>query len=151
VAEVERAMRRHGVAMLNNEVRWFAHDGKRIAVVFLGYNYIERADPATIAALVASVHGADYSIAVTHQLDARLAALLADKVDLVLAGHTHGGQVNPVLGLWHVAPSRLETRFIDGRYQLGRTTVIVTAGVGFSVVPFRYAAPASIEIIDLHL
>ncbi len=151
VAEVERAMRRHGVAMLNNEVRWFAHGERRVAVVFLGYNYIERADPATIDALVVSAAGADYSIAVTHQLDAALFAHLADRVDLVLAAHTHGGQVNPVLGLWHVAPARLETEFIDGRYRRGATTVIVTAGVGYSIVPFRYAAPGSIELIELML
>lgn len=151
VAAVERALRRHGVAMLNNEVRWFEQGGKRIAVVFLGYNYIERADPATIDALVASVAGADFSIAVTHQLDAALIARLEDRIDLVLAGHTHGGQVNPVLGLWHVAPARLETEFVDGRYQRGATTIIVTAGIGYSIVPFRYAAPGSVDIIDLTL
>jgi uncharacterized protein len=149
VAEVEKAMRAHGVAMLNNEVRWFDHHGKRIAVVFLSYNYIHRTDPATIRALVASVADADYSIAVTHQLDAALFAMLRDKVDLVLGAHTHGGQVNPVLGLTHVAPARLETEFIDGRYRRGATTILITAGVGFSIVPFRYAAPGSIELIEL--
>ena len=109
----------------------------------------EIADRATIRALVASVAGADYSIAVTHQLDAALFSLLQDKVDLVLGAHTHGGQVNPVLGVTHVAPARLETEFIDGRYQRGATTIIITAGVGFSIVPFRYAAPGSIELIEL--
>lgn len=150
VGEIERAMREHGIAMLNNEVRWFEHAGKRIAVVLLNYNYIFRTDTATIAKLVASVAGADYSIVVTHQLDRALAPLLADKVDLVLAGHTHGGQINPVVGVVHVPLARLETRFVDGRYTLGtRTTVIVTAGVGYSIVPFRYAAPGSIELIEL--
>ena len=151
VAEVERAMRAHGVAMLDNQVRWFAHGGKQIAVVFLSYNYIHRADRATVAALVASVAVADYSIAVTHQLDGALFELLRDKVDLVLGAHTHGGQVNPVLGVVHVAPARLETEFVDGRYQRGATTVIITAGVGYSIVPFRYAAPGSIEIIEIAL
>lgn len=149
VAEVERAMRAHGIAMLDNQVRWFAHQGKRIAVVFLSYNYIHRTDRATIAALVASVADADYSIAVTHQLDSGLIDLLADRVDLVLGAHTHGGQVNPVLGVTHVAPARLETDFVDGRYQRGATTIIITAGIGFSIVPFRYAAPGSIEVIEL--
>ena len=151
VAEVERAMRRHGVAMLNNEVRWFQHGGKRIAVVFLNYNYMHRTDPATIAVLVASVAAADYSIVVTHQLDDRLAALLENQVDLVLAGHTHGGQVNPVLGVMHVNLARLETPYVDGRYQRGETTILVTAGIGTSIVPIRYAAPSSIELIELAL
>ncbi len=151
VREVEQAMRRHGIAMLNNEARWFEHHGKRIAVVFLNYNYIYRTDPATISSLVASVAGADYKIAVTHQLDAALVGLLANQVDLILGAHTHGGQVNPVVGFTHAKLARLETEFIDGRYQLGATTIIITAGVGYSIVPFRYAAPGSIELIELRL
>jgi predicted MPP superfamily phosphohydrolase len=149
--EITAAMAAHGVVMLDNEVRWFDHGGKRIAVLFLNYNYIHRTPTATVATLVASLAHADYAIVVTHQLDTSLAAVLQDKVDLVLAGHTHGGQVNPVVGVVHVPLARLETPFVNGRYQLGRTTVIVTAGVGYSVVPIRYAAPSSIELIDLAL
>jgi predicted MPP superfamily phosphohydrolase len=151
VAAVEQAMRRHGIAMLSDEVRWFDHHGKRVAVVFLNHNYIHRTDRETVAALVASVADADYRIAVTHQLDAALAALLEGKIDLVLGAHTHGGQVNPVVGLTHVKLARLETEFVDGRYELGATTIIVTAGIGYSIVPFRYAAPGSIELIELAL
>lgn len=151
VREIERALANNGVAMLDNEVRWFEHAGKRIAVVFLNYNYIYRTDPVTISVLVASVAHADYAIAVTHQLDARLMSLLEGKVDLVLAGHTHGGQVNPVVGFVHANLARLETPMVDGRYQVGDTTVIVTAGVGYSIVPFRYASPGSIELVELLL
>jgi predicted MPP superfamily phosphohydrolase len=62
--------------------------------------------------------------------------------------------VNPVVGLAHVSLARIETAYVNGRYQLGptpKTTAIVTAGVGFSIVPFRYASPGSIEIIDVAL
>lgn len=152
VREVEQAMRAHGVAMLDNQIRWFDHDGKRIAVLFLNYNYVVRTPAVLIASLLSQLATADYSIVVTHQLDAHLAGLLADKVDLVLGAHTHGGQVNPVVGLTHVKLARLETRFVDGRYQLSpRTTVIVTSGIGYSIVPIRYAAPSSFEIIDLRV
>ena len=78
-------------------------------------------------------------------------ALLENKVDLGLGAHTHGGQVNPVVGVVHVPLARLETDFIDGRYQRGSTTILVTAGVGYSIVPVRYAAPGSIELIELSL
>jgi predicted MPP superfamily phosphohydrolase len=151
VREIERAMQDNGIAMLANEVRWFDHEGKRIAVVFLNYNYIHRTDAATIASLVASIAHADYRIAVTHQLDASLVTLLVDQVDLVLAGHTHGGQVNPVVGITHANLARLETPYVDGRYQLRSTTIIVTAGVGYSIVPIRYASPGSIELLQLTL
>jgi len=68
VAEIERAMHEHGVQLLNNDVRWFEHAGKRVAVVFLGYTYIQRADRATIERLLASVAGAAYTIVVTQIL-----------------------------------------------------------------------------------
>ncbi|MGE0872069.1 MAG: metallophosphoesterase [Kofleriaceae bacterium] len=149
--EIEQAMTRHGIAMVDNEVRWFEHHGKRIGVVLLNYNYIHRSDADTVAKLVASVADADYSIVVTHQLDRALAAQLENKVDLVLAAHTHGGQVNPVVGVVHVNLARIETPWVDGRYQLGTTAVIATAGVGYSIIPIRYAAPGSIELIELRL
>ncbi|MBA3819723.1 MAG: metallophosphoesterase, partial [Deltaproteobacteria bacterium] len=151
VGEVERALAAEGVAMVSNQIRWFDHAGKRIGVLFLDYNYLHHTDDPTIAALIAGLAGADYSILVTHQFDAHVAELVKDRIDLVLGAHTHGGQVNPVLGVVHVPLARLETVYIDGRYQLGTTTVIVTAGVGYSLVPFRYASPASIEILELRL
>ena len=150
--EVRDGLSRHGVELLHNEVRYFAHEGKRLAVIFAAYNYIYRTPEGELRALIASAHDADYAILVTHQFDAFLAGLAKDAVDLVLAGHTHGGQVNPVVGFWHVPLARVETEYIEGRYRLSpRTTVIVTAGIGFSLAPFRYASPASIEVIDLHL
>jgi predicted MPP superfamily phosphohydrolase len=148
---VDAAMRAHGVTMIADDVRVFEHGGKRVAVAFLDNNYIHHTNPVTVAALVARLAGADKKVVVTHQLDAKLAGLLAGKVDLILAGHTHGGQVNPVLGVVHVNLARLETPYVDGRYQLGTTTIIVTAGIGYSIVPFRYASPGSVELIDLAL
>ncbi len=149
VAEIERALAARGVPVLANEVRWFQHHGRKIGVLFLNYNYIVRTEEPKIRALVAELEGADASIVVSHQFDERVAALVAGKVDLVLAAHTHGGQVNPFLGWAHRSLARVETRYVDGRYSLGGTEVIVTAGVGYSVVPFRYASPGSIELVEL--
>jgi predicted MPP superfamily phosphohydrolase len=56
-----------------------------------------------------------------------------------------------MIGVAHIALARLETPYTDGRYQSGKTTIIVTAGVGYSIVPFRYASPGSIELVDLWL
>lgn len=149
VAEVTAAMRAEGVEMLHNEVRRFDHHGRTVAVAFLTYSYPARTPDDEIERLIAGVEDADLAILVTHQLDAAIAARARDRVDLILAAHTHGGQVNPVIGLWHAPLARLETPYTDGRYRLGATTIIVTAGVGYSIVPFRYAAPGSVETIDV--
>lgn len=149
VGAVTEAMQREGVAMLHNEVRRFEHHGRTIAVVFLTFSYPGRTPAAEIERLIAAAQGADLTILLTHQLDIDVAERARGRIDLILAAHTHGGQVNPVVGLWHVPLARLETPYIDGRYLLGATTIIVTAGIGYSIVPFRYASPGSVETIDV--
>ncbi|MBL4636812.1 MAG: metallophosphoesterase [Kofleriaceae bacterium] len=148
VLELSAALAKQGVEMPHNEVRWFVHEGKRIGVAFLSHNYMVRSPAEETRKLIAKLADADYSILLTHQFDRALEEVVKDQVDLVLAAHTHGGQVNPVLGVVHVPLARVETSYIEGRYQLGEhTTVIVTAGIGFSTAPFRYASPASIEVL----
>jgi predicted MPP superfamily phosphohydrolase len=149
VGEVTRALRAHGVEMVHNEVRRFDHHGRTVAVAFLTYSYPSRTPGEEVDRLIAELQGADVRILVTHQLVDDVAARAKDRVDLILAAHTHGGQVNPLLGVWHVPLARLETPYVDGRYQLGGTTIIVTAGVGYSIVPFRYASPGSVELVEL--
>ena len=146
---VTAALAATGVEMVHNAVRRFDHHGRTVAVGFLTYSYPARASDAELDQLLAELQGADVRILVTHQLVAAVAARARDRVDLVLAAHTHGGQVNPLVGPWHVPLARLETPYIDGRYQRGATTIIVTAGVGYSIVPFRYASPGSVELIEL--
>lgn len=149
VDAVTRALAARGVEVIHNQVRWIDHNGARIAILYLSYNYIVRTPEPEIEGLLALADGADYSILVTHQLDDRLAALIEDRVDLALVAHTHGGQVNPFIGVAHVSLARVETPYVAGRYRRGATTIIVTSGVGFSIAPFRYASPATIEIIDV--
>jgi len=65
-------------------------------------------------------------------------------VDLVLSGHTHGGQVE-------VGPLNLfKTKFhyLRGRYELPNLTAIVSVGAG-GWLPFRYNCPAEINIVDI--
>jgi uncharacterized protein len=51
-------------------------------------------------------------------------------IDLYLCGHTHGGQIRlPLVGALF-SSSYLGKRFIMGRYELGRTTLYTSRGVG---------------------
>jgi uncharacterized protein len=76
-------------------------------------------------------------------------------VDLVLSGHTHGGQINWRLLIgredrktarWLRRPSRRLTR---GLAQLGSTQLYVNRGLGTVVVPLRYGCPPEITVIEL--
>ena len=70
-------------------------------------------------------------------------------IDLVLSGHTHGGQVR-VPGFRHLYRSKLGERFVDGWNRLNGTQIYVSRGIGKVVVPIRVACPAEIAVLRLH-
>jgi uncharacterized protein len=73
------------------------------------------------------------------------------RVDLALAGHTHGGQIVFPGGYAPVIPSgALSRRYLAGRFQLpGGGTLIVSRGVGTSTIPLRWNAPADLLVVTL--
>ena len=69
--------------------------------------------------------------------------------DLVLAGHTHGGQVNIEILGQSINPARFHTPFVYGLYRQGRSVEYVTRGVGTIGVPVRLGAPPEIALLRL--
>lgn len=68
-------------------------------------------------------------------------------VDLVLSGHTHGGQVT-----WRSEQSRSgrpRRRLLRGLGRRGNTQIYVTRGLGMVVVPIRYGSPPEISVLEL--
>ncbi|MFC4002986.1 metallophosphoesterase [Prauserella oleivorans] len=65
-------------------------------------------------------------------------------VDLVLAGHTHGGQLSP----FELIVS-LQQGAVAGSYTIGDTRMYVTRGAGFWGPPVRVGAPPDITIVEL--
>ncbi len=58
-------------------------------------------------------------------------------VDLVLSGHTHGGQIIGVKLLQKFFPLEPAMDMLEGFFQKGRTLMYVTRGIGTSFLPFR--------------
>ena len=68
-------------------------------------------------------------------------------VDLVLAGHTHGGQVT-----WRSersASGRVRRRILRGLGRRGETQIYVTRGVGTVVLPVRYGCRPEVTLLQL--
>jgi len=70
-------------------------------------------------------------------------------VSLVLAGHTHGGQVNlPLIGtVYGRSPERL--RYKIGWDRLATTQIYVSRGIGTIVLPWRWRCPPEITHLEL--
>ena len=68
---------------------------------------------------------------------------------LVVAGHTHGGQVNlPIIGR-RVNATSLDAEHSYGFSKLAGVDVFVSAGVGTSILPVRFRAPPEIVVLTL--
>jgi len=86
-------------------------------------------------------------IAFTHSPDA-WQTFRSDTI-LVLAGHTHGGQVNlPIIGR-RVNSISLGAEHSYGFSKIGGVDMFVSAGVGTSILPIRFRAPPEIVILTL--
>jgi hypothetical protein len=72
-----------------------------------------------------------------------------ERADLVLAGHTHGGQVRlPFIGALHTQGTHLMRRKPAGWFHAGRTHMFVSRGVGESL-PLRLGVPPQAALIRL--
>ena len=71
-------------------------------------------------------------------------------IDLIFSGHAHGGQVRlPILG-GIIAPNQgLLPKYTSGQYNEGKSTMIVSRGLGNSIIPQRVFNRPEIIVIKL--
>jgi predicted MPP superfamily phosphohydrolase len=69
-------------------------------------------------------------------------------VDLMLAGHSHGGQVClPIVGPLHLVPGG--KKYVAGLFHLGGMQLYVNRGIGTVGLPFRLNCPPEITLFTL--
>lgn len=68
-------------------------------------------------------------------------------VDLVLSGHTHGGQVT--LRPERTRSGRPRRRLLRGLGRRGNTQIYVSRGLGTVVLPIRYGCPPEVSVLEL--
>jgi predicted MPP superfamily phosphohydrolase len=85
-------------------------------------------------------------VVISHRPDAF--GSLPGNTGLMLAGHTHCGQIR-LLGWAPVTNSRFGQRYACGLVRERGNVLIVTAGLGTSLLPFRLDAPPDIWLITV--
>lgn len=71
-----------------------------------------------------------------------------DRIALTLAGHTHGGQVR-FFGYSPVVPSQYGNRFAYGHVREGGRDLVVSGGIGCSILPVRFGVVPEITLIEV--
>lgn len=119
------------------------------AAVLLGGNEMPWIRPAADLAELRprSTEDGQFRLALCHSPDQFGWCRRAD-VDLALAGHTHGGQVQlPILGIL-ASPSLYGTQYACGVFRRGATVMHVTRGIG-GQTPLRWHCPPEAALLTL--
>ena len=107
--------------------------------------HTRNADVPAIERAAAALPGP--TILLTHSPD--LVPRLSPRFGLVLAGHTHCGQIVLPLAGAVTSASDYGNRFRCGMIREGARTILVGAGWGASVLPLRFGAPPDWWVITL--
>ena len=96
-----------------------------------------------------SSEDASFTILLSHRPEL-FDTYVAHDMDLVLTGHAHGGQFRlPLIG-GLIAPNQgLFPKYDDGLYSEGNTNMIVSRGLGNSIIPFRFNNRPEVVLIEL--
>lgn len=146
-----QALTAEGIRVLCNEHVRIRQDDAQICLAGIDDLMVNRDD---LSAALAGTTRRETRILLAHN-PAIIREAARAGVDLVLSGHTHGGQINWQLLIgrndsrisrWLRRPSR---RFMRGHAVIGTTQLYVNRGLGTVVVPLRYGCPPEITLLEL--
>ncbi len=129
--EVKSAMSAKGVQFIINKSHTLRRNGAELPVI--GIDEVYRGEPDADAAFANVKRGP--CIGVTHHPD-MIDRLGERRIDLLVCGHTHGGQIRfPFFGPV-VVPSQHEGRYAAGFRRVGGVLMYVSRGIG-AIPPIR--------------
>jgi predicted MPP superfamily phosphohydrolase len=142
---VKKALENVGMTVLENDAAMIHRDGAAIWVAGIGDKWEGNPD---IASALAKVGDNAPIIAFTHNPD--IFPSIPARVALIIAGHTHGGQVAlPIIGR-PVVPSDFGQRYAAGHIVEGSKHLFVTTGVGASILPVRFRVPPEVSLLTIN-
>lgn len=141
--KIEKVLEQNGIVVLGNENKTIYMNGKRLSIAGVEDLSTRGVD---VQKAVKGIHHP--SILLSHSPDIFPLVKKQSKVDLVLAGHTHGGQVRlPFIGPV-IVPSDYGKNYAQGLIEESGHRMFVTRGVGTSVIPMRFNCIPEIVVIN---
>lgn len=156
-AEIAAELERVGIKVLQNEIRVIEKDGQKFRLLglkdHLKLNSWYTFD-SDVRAVVAKNEQAGDVVVLEHSPDIfhvlHYHKTLGTNFKLMLAGHTHGGQVwLPIIGT-PVVPSFFGQKYAYGNVEQDDVDMFVTSGIGTSILPFRFMMPPEIAVLTIN-
>jgi uncharacterized protein len=142
--EVRQALEENGIKVLEDEVLQINARGTSFWLAGLSDLWTRKPRFEVIG----TIPEGQPIIALTHNPD--IFPQLPERVQLLLAGHTHGGQVRfPLIGSV-VESSKFGERYSGGHVIENNHHLFVTTGIGTSIMPVRFGVPPEIVLLTLN-
>lgn len=133
-----------GFTVLENESRSFEVNQQTVNII--GIEDFWKRGVVDIKNVLAKLPNQENIIGLTHNPDSF--DQTPDSLSILLAGHTHGGQVNfPIIGA-PIVPAKKE--YTAGYVEKNGRSLYVTTGIGTSGLPFRFRVPPEILVLTLN-
>ena len=159
--ELEKGMMEAGVIVLRNEMLSIEKENVQITIVgiddprfIIATDKIEKMELALeekLQTLLEKVSEEAYTMLLSHRPEL-FEWYCKQEFDLVLSGHVHGGQFRlPLIG-GIIGPGQgILPDYVEGLYTKENTNMIVSRGLGQSIVPFRINNPPELVLVTLQL
>ncbi|MEX0927879.1 MAG: metallophosphoesterase [Balneolales bacterium] len=148
--QVVDELEQRGIVVLRNENHWIEHQQNVVKLTGVTEIYNQKIDPGRLQQLTDEHRGEGLSIMVAHQAtDKIMREALEAGYHQLLAGHTHGGQIKVPVFFYQVSGARRDTPYVQGLWWFDNTLFNISSGLGFTLAPVRYNAPARISVITI--
>lgn len=155
-SEIRAALSRISFRVLENELAFVDKDGQRLRILGLkDHTKIKKwnsfsADVRDVIEeneqsgdIIVLEHSPDILPIITGDLS------VSDDLRLMIAGHTHGGQIRfPLIGSL-IVPSSYGQKYARGHVKENNLDMFVTTGIGTSILPFRFFVPPEIAVLTI--
>ena len=143
---LESSMESLGVKVLKNEAVELERNGERITLAGIKDSVFGRLSADSISRII---DGGAYSILLSHRPE-RFSDYVTSGADLVFTGHAHGGQFRIPLVGGVIAPNQgLFPEYDSGLYESNGTNMLVSRGLGNSIIPIRINNMPEIVVAEL--
>ena len=141
---VRQAFEQAGIHVLESDVAEINWRGKSFWLAGLADLWTR---PLQVKETIAKAPEGATIIAITHNPD--IFPGVPSTVPLMLAAHTHGGQVNFPLWGTPIVPSRFGRKYTSGHIFENGHHMFVTTGIGTSILPVRFRVTPEIVILTI--
>ena len=153
--ELKNKLEKNKVIILDDKLEIIKKDKSMINIIGIddpSFNFNTYRDDSTIIQdnlIPIQFDKNDFTILLSHRPEL-IETYAENNFDLVLSGHAHGGQIRiPFIG-GLIAPNQgLLPKYTSGIYEIKNTKIIVSRGIGNSILPFRVNNRPELVIVEL--